>query len=71
MIDWGNYPDAERTPDTLIGAWRVKGTRIRCKDILDQFDGGCTAEEIAASDIFSSIPLDVVRRILRLAGRDG
>jgi uncharacterized protein (DUF433 family) len=37
MIDWGNCPDAELTPDTLSGAWRVKGTRIRCKDILDQF----------------------------------
>jgi Protein of unknown function (DUF433) len=51
MIDWRNCPDAERTPDALSGAWRVKGTRIRCKDILDQFDGGCTAEEIAGPDI--------------------
>jgi uncharacterized protein (DUF433 family) len=70
MIDWGNCPDAELTPDTLSGAWRVKGTRIRCKDILDQFDGGCTAQQIAGPDIYPNIPLDVVPRILRFAGPD-
>jgi hypothetical protein len=28
---------------------------------------GCSAEEIAGPDIFPSIPLDVVQRVLRFA----
>jgi uncharacterized protein (DUF433 family) len=71
MIGWSRCADAESIPGKVSGAWCVKGTRVRCQDIIGQFDAGCSAEEIAGPDIYPSIPLDVVRRILRFAGRDG
>jgi len=67
MIDWSKCPEAERIPGKLSGAWYLKGHRIRCEDIIGQFDAGCTAEEIAGPDIYD-LPLDLVRRILAFAG---
>jgi uncharacterized protein (DUF433 family) len=64
--DWSQCPDAERIPGKLSGAWCVKGHRVRCEDIIGQFDAGCSAEQIAGPDIYPDIPLDVVRRILTL-----
>jgi uncharacterized protein (DUF433 family) len=68
-IDWSQCPDAESVPGKMSGAWCLKGTRIRCIDIIGQHDAGCSAEEIAGPDIYPEIPLDVVRRILAFAGR--
>jgi hypothetical protein len=64
MIDRTVCPDVERIP----GAWCVKGTRIPVQARLDNAED-CTPEQIAGPAIFSSIPLDVVRRILAFAGR--
>jgi uncharacterized protein (DUF433 family) len=36
--------------------------------IIDNFEGGCSAEEIAGLDIYPSILFDAVRRILAFAG---
>jgi len=36
--------------------------------ITDNAPGGCTPEEIAGDEIFPSIPVDVMRRILAYAG---
>jgi uncharacterized protein (DUF433 family) len=66
MIDWSRGPDVERSADTLSGAWRIKGTRIPVQAILDNAED-CTPEEIAGPDIYPSIPVDIVRRILRFA----
>jgi uncharacterized protein (DUF433 family) len=65
MIDWTNCPDAERTPGKLSGAWCVKGHRIPVQAILDNFEDGCSAEEIV-HEIFD-LPVHVVRRILDFA----
>ena len=67
-IDWTRCRDAERTPGKVSGAWCVKGTRIPVQAIINNAREGCTAEEIAGDDIFPSIPVDVVRRILAYAG---
>lgn len=69
MIDWSRCPDAERTPGKLSGAWCVKGHRIRCADIIGQFDAGCSAEEIAGPDIYPELSVDLVRRILAFAAK--
>jgi hypothetical protein len=36
--------------------------------IIDNARGGCTPEEIADAEVFPSIPVDVVRRILAYTG---
>src|SRR5271168_3696633 len=66
MIDWSQCPDVERSADTLSGAWRIKGHRIPVQAILDNAED-CSAEEIA-TEIFPSVSLDVVKRILAFAG---
>jgi uncharacterized protein (DUF433 family) len=58
-IDWTNCPDVERTPGTLSGAWRIKGTRIPVQAIIDNAED-CTPEEIAGPDIYPDIPLHVL-----------
>jgi uncharacterized protein (DUF433 family) len=65
MIDWTKCPDVERSADTLHGAWRVRGHRVRCQDIIDNAEAGCSAEEIA-HEIYD-LDLEVVRRILDFA----
>lgn len=65
QIDWSRCPDAESVPGRCSGAWVVKGTRVIVEScILDNADAGCSADEIA--DMFT-LPVDVVRRILRFA----
>jgi uncharacterized protein (DUF433 family) len=64
-MDWSQCPDAESVPDRCGGAWVVKGTRVPVQGILDNAEAGCTAEEIAGEEIYPSISVDVVRRILR------
>jgi uncharacterized protein (DUF433 family) len=66
MIDWTACPDVERTPGKVSGAWCVKGTRIPLQAILDNAED-CTPEEIAGPDIFPSLTVDGVRRILAYA----
>ena len=65
-IDWSQCPDVERSADTLGGAWRIKGHRIPVQAILDNAED-CSAEEIA-TEVFPSLSLDVVKRILAFAG---
>ena len=65
-LDWGKCPDAERTPGKMSGAWCLKGTRIRCEDIITQ-SYGCTPEEIAGPDIYPELDVALVRRILAYA----
>ena len=44
-----------------------KGTRVQADAIVENARAGCTAEEIAGPDIFPSIPLDIVQRVLCFA----
>jgi uncharacterized protein (DUF433 family) len=64
MIDWSKCDDAERSADTLHGAWRVKGHRIPMQAILDNAEAGCCIGTIAA-EIYPSLTIEVVRRIVR------
>ena len=66
-INWSECEDVERVPGRVSGAWVVKGTRVQADAIVDNAMAGCTAEEIAGPDIFPSIPLDIVQRVLRFA----
>jgi uncharacterized protein (DUF433 family) len=66
-IDWSQCADAERIPGKLSGEWCVKEHRVRCQDILDNAEAGCSAKEIA-TEIYE-LPLAVVCRVLRFAYR--
>jgi uncharacterized protein (DUF433 family) len=66
-IDWSRCEDVERVPGRVSGAWLIKGTRVQADAIVANAMAGCTAEDIAGPDIFPSIPLDVVQRVLRFA----
>ena len=66
-IDWSKCDDVESVPGRVSGAWVIKGTRVQADAIVENASAGCTAEEIAGPDIFPSIPLDVVQRVLRFA----
>ena len=66
-IDWSRCEDVESVPGRLSGAWVIKGTRVPAQAIVDNAQAGCSAEEIAGPDIFPSIPLAVVQRVLRFA----
>ena len=66
-FDWSKCEDVESVPGRLSGAWVIKGTRVQSDAIVENAMAGCTAEEIAGPDIFPSIPLDIVQRVLRFA----
>ena len=65
-LDWSQCPEVESVPGRCSGAWVVKETRVTVQGILDNA-GDCSAEEIA-SEIFPSVPVEIVRRILAFAG---
>ena len=66
-IDWSKCDDVESVPGRVSGAWVIKGTRVQADAIVENARAGCAAEEIAGPDIFPSIPLDVVQRVLPFA----
>ena len=66
-IDWSKCDDVESVPGRVSGAWVIKGTRVQADAIVENARAGCTAKEIAGPDIFPSIPLDIVQRVLRFA----
>jgi uncharacterized protein (DUF433 family) len=68
MIDWSRCNEVESVPDRCHGAWVVKYTRVLVQGILDNSDAGCTAAEIAR-EIFPSVTVEQVRRILDIARR--
>jgi uncharacterized protein (DUF433 family) len=68
MIDWSRCPEVESVPDRCHGAYVVKDTRVMVQGILDNAAAGCGAEEIAL-DIFPSVTVEQVRRVLRFAYR--
>jgi len=60
-------PDVESVPDRCSGAWVVKDTRVMVQGIVDNAEARCSAEEIAR-EIFPSVTVEQVRRILAFAG---
>jgi uncharacterized protein (DUF433 family) len=64
--DWSQSPDVESRPDTMSGAFVVRGTRIPVQAVIDNADDGYTAEEIV-KDIYPSLPLEPARRIIAFA----
>jgi uncharacterized protein (DUF433 family) len=66
MIDWSQCEDVESVPDRCGGQPVVKGTRLPVQAILDNAED-CSADEIA-TEIFPSVPVEIVQRILAFAG---
>lgn len=64
-MDWTGCPEVGRIPGKVSGAWLVKGTRIRADDVIANA-ADFTPEQIVA-EIYPSLPLDRVRRIVSYA----
>jgi uncharacterized protein (DUF433 family) len=64
-IDWSRCDDAERSADTLHGAWRVRGHRIPVQGIIDNAED-FSGEEVA--EMFE-LDVDVVKQILDFAAK--
>jgi uncharacterized protein (DUF433 family) len=45
MIDWSECNGVERSPDTVSGAWRFRGTRVPVKALFENLEGGATVRE--------------------------
>ncbi len=65
-IDWSACPLAEVKPDVQQGRPVLRGTRMPVDDIVDNWEGGLDAPEIA--DYFE-LPLEQVKTVLAFAAR--
>jgi uncharacterized protein (DUF433 family) len=65
-IDWSRCAEVESVADRCHGAPVIKGTRVMVQGILDNYEAGCSPEEIAR-EIFPSVTVEQVRRVLRFA----
>lgn len=65
-MDWSQCPDVESTPNRMSGEWVVKSTRVPADAIVENAAEGYTPEQIA-TDLYPTVPLDAVRRILKFA----
>jgi hypothetical protein len=45
QIDWSRCPDVESVEGRCSGAPVVKGTRIRCQDIIGQYEAGWPCQD--------------------------
>ena len=65
-MDWSKCPDVESHPDVLSGVPVVVHTRVPADSLVEHVESGYTPEEIAL-DIFPSVPVSRVRRIIEFA----
>jgi len=65
--DWSQFSDAERDDATLSGAWRLKGTRIRVNDVIDNAVDQ-TPEEIVR-EVYPSLTVERVRAVVGFASK--
>lgn len=68
-MDWSQCPDVESVPGKVSGAWVVRGTRVQADAVVENAAEGFSAEEIAR-EIFPTIPVDRIERVLRFARAD-
>ncbi len=66
MIDWSECPDVERIPGKVSGQWIVKDTRILADGVVENWEAGLSADEIA-TEVFSGLGADRARRIIQYA----
>ena len=45
MLDWSQCPAVERSPDTISGAWRFKGTRVPVAALFENLESGARIDE--------------------------
>lgn len=63
-----NAPTPRVSPADAAAHGLFEKPQIPVQAIIDNFEGGCSAEEIAGPDIYPELSVDVVRRILAFAG---
>jgi uncharacterized protein (DUF433 family) len=63
-IDWSDCPIVERNPEKMGGVPTVRAWRVSADSVLENFEDGVSAEEIA--EMFT-LPFDDVQVILAYA----
>jgi uncharacterized protein (DUF433 family) len=65
-IDWSQCNAVVRTPGTVSGQWRVKGTRIPVSAVIENYNSGYEPEALATR-IFIGLPVESAREIIKYA----
>jgi len=66
-MDWHDCPLVEQVPGKVSGQPVVKGTRILADTIVEDYDLGCSVEEIQEN--YPSLPADRIRALIAFAHR--
>lgn len=67
-LDWtASPPLVERVPNRCGGAPVLRGTRLPVKSILDNYDDGCTPDQVAA---MFEVAVEDVRAVLESRERN-
>jgi uncharacterized protein (DUF433 family) len=45
MLDWGQCPAVERSPEKVSGAWVFKGTRVPVRALFENLEDGARVDE--------------------------
>jgi uncharacterized protein (DUF433 family) len=61
-MEWSECPLIERVPGKMNGAPVIKDTRVQPETIVENFEGGCSIEEIHEN--YPHLPVDTIRRII-------
>lgn len=65
-IDWSECTAVVRTPGIVSGQWRVKGTRIPVRALIENYNAGYEPDALATR-IFVGLPIALAREIIRYA----
>ena len=45
MLDWGDWPEVERSDDKVSGAWVFRGTRVPVRALFENLESGATTDQ--------------------------
>jgi uncharacterized protein (DUF433 family) len=65
-IDWSRCAAAQRRPGVMSGAWTVRGTRIPVEGVIQNYNAGYSAEDLATR-IYRGLPVKLAREIIEYA----
>lgn len=66
-FDWTGSSIVEHVPNRCGGAPVLRGTRLPVKSILDNYDNGCTPDQVAA---MFEVAVEDVRAVLEFCERN-
>jgi len=68
VLDWSRYPDVERVPGKVSGAWVFKDTRLALSVVFENLEAGATVDDVSA---WFAIDVARVKGLLRFVATGG